>query len=211
MVATLIFTFVSAGILNFQMSFKDVCTKDAQFGFTCPGHNTFFTSAVFWGTLSPKRLFGPGRRYNMMLLGFPIGIMLPLGEFSCASGCFKLTPSPLASPKKIPKIGIIATNPSRHDPVSPHVLPMPVIALTSSAQAQLYGVRLIIWATSGRMSQWSGSPGNISDENTPVSGQNTTLSLLLPSPPVLLSLLSSFSSPYNSLPVVFLSSGGETL
>jgi OPT family oligopeptide transporter len=77
MVATLIFTFVSAGILNFQMSFKDVCTKNAQFGFTCPGHNTFFTSAVFWGTLSPKRLFGPGRRYNMMLLGFPIGIMIP--------------------------------------------------------------------------------------------------------------------------------------
>jgi OPT family oligopeptide transporter len=40
MVATLIFTFVSSGILNFQMSFKDVCTPKAQFGFTCPGHNT---------------------------------------------------------------------------------------------------------------------------------------------------------------------------
>jgi OPT family oligopeptide transporter len=79
-VATLIFTFVSAGILNFQMSFKDVCTKNAAFGFTCPGHNTFFTSAVFWGTLSPKRLFGPGRRYNLMLLGFPVGIMLPISE-----------------------------------------------------------------------------------------------------------------------------------
>ena len=36
-VATLIFTFISAGILNFQMSFKDVCTSKAAFGFTCPG------------------------------------------------------------------------------------------------------------------------------------------------------------------------------
>lgn len=80
MVATLIFTFVSAGILNFQMSFKDVCTPTAQFGFTCPGHNTFFTSAIFWGTLSPKRLFGPGRRYNLMLLGFPVGIIIPMSE-----------------------------------------------------------------------------------------------------------------------------------
>jgi hypothetical protein len=87
MTATVIFTFVSAGILNFQMSFKDVCTADAAFGFTCPGHNTFFTSAVFWGTLSPKRLFGPGRRYNMMLLGFPIGIMMPLGESPACPSC----------------------------------------------------------------------------------------------------------------------------
>lgn len=85
MVATLIFTFVSAGILNFQMSFKDVCTAKAAFGFTCPGHNTFFTSAVFWGTLSPNRLFGPGRRYNMMLLGFPIGILVPIGELLLSS------------------------------------------------------------------------------------------------------------------------------
>ena len=118
MVATLIFTFVSAGILNFQMSFKDVCTKNAQFGFTCPGHNTFFTSAVFWGTLSPKRLFGPGRRYNLMLLGFPIGIMLPIGEFPHALRCSRLTLSPLSSPKEVPQVRATTTDPPRHDSVS---------------------------------------------------------------------------------------------
>ena len=81
MVATLINCFISAALLNFQMSFKDVCTADAAFSFSCPGQNTFFTSAVFWGTLSPKRLFGPGRRYNLMLLGFPIGFALPFVHY----------------------------------------------------------------------------------------------------------------------------------
>ena len=77
MVATLIYCFISTALLNFQMSFKGICTAKAQFSLSCPGQNTFFTSAVFWGTLSPKRLFGPGRRYNIMLLGFPIGFILP--------------------------------------------------------------------------------------------------------------------------------------
>jgi hypothetical protein len=41
---------------------------------SCPGANTFFTSAVFWGTLGPARLFGKGGRYSLMLLGFPVGL-----------------------------------------------------------------------------------------------------------------------------------------
>ncbi|KAK4688058.1 hypothetical protein P7C73_g2058, partial [Tremellales sp. Uapishka_1] len=77
MLATLISTFVCVGIFNFQLSFKNVCTADATFGFTCPGQNTFFTAAVFWGTLSAKRLFGSGRRYNSLLIGFPVGAVLP--------------------------------------------------------------------------------------------------------------------------------------
>jgi hypothetical protein len=81
-VATLVNTFVAASIFNFQMSFPNVCTKDAAFRFICPGQTTFFTGAVFWGTLGPKHLFGAGKRYNLLLLGFPVGVMIPIGKFS---------------------------------------------------------------------------------------------------------------------------------
>jgi hypothetical protein len=146
----------------------------------------------------------------MMLLGFPIGIMLPLGEFSCPFGYFRLTFSPLASTTKIPKIGIITPNSSRHDPVSLQVISITRATLKSAGQVQRSGEVPTTLGTSSPTYPLSGSPGNTSDESTPVSGQNTTLSLLPPSPPVLLSLLSSSSSLYNFLPVVYLSTGGET-
>jgi OPT family oligopeptide transporter len=81
MIATFVSSVVCTAIFNFQMGFKDVCTPDAAFGFSCPGNTTFFTAAVFWGTLSPKRLFGPDGRYNALLIGFPVGLLLPFGEF----------------------------------------------------------------------------------------------------------------------------------
>lgn len=59
-------------------SVKNVCTPEAAFRFSCPNQRTFFTSAVFWGTLSPKRLFCSGCRYNWMLIGFPLGVILVL-------------------------------------------------------------------------------------------------------------------------------------
>lgn len=80
MVATVVSTFVCTAVFNFQMGFRNVCTPEADFGFSCPGHNTFFTAAVFWGTLGPQKLFGPGQRYNLLLLGFPVGLALPFSE-----------------------------------------------------------------------------------------------------------------------------------
>ena len=79
LVATLIYCLVSAAVFNFALGFKDVCTPDATFKFTCPNQRTFYSAAVFWGTISPKRLFGRGKRYNMMLLGFPLGFGLVVG------------------------------------------------------------------------------------------------------------------------------------
>lgn len=76
LVATLIYCLVSASVFNFALGFKDVCTAEATFKFTCPNQRTFYTAAVFWGTISPKRLFGSGKRYNLMLLGFPLGFLL---------------------------------------------------------------------------------------------------------------------------------------
>jgi len=81
MVATFVSTFICTAIFNFQMDFANVCTADATFSFTCPGQNTFFTAAVFWGTLSPNRLFGAGKRYNWLLIGFPLGVIVVLSEF----------------------------------------------------------------------------------------------------------------------------------
>lgn len=51
-----------------------VCTPDAPFRFTCPNVNSFFTAAVIWGTIGPKKVFGVGGIYSLTLLGFPAGI-----------------------------------------------------------------------------------------------------------------------------------------
>ena len=85
LVAAFIYSMVSAAIFNFAMGFRDACTEDAAFRFACPNQRTFFTASVFWGTISPNRLFGKGRRYNLMLLGFPLGVSLVLGEFGSKS------------------------------------------------------------------------------------------------------------------------------
>ncbi|OAA64789.1 Oligopeptide transporter OPT superfamily [Cordyceps fumosorosea ARSEF 2679] len=78
MVPSLITTFVYVGIVQFQVNLKDVCTANAPFRFTCPGINTFFTAAVMWGTVGPKRLWGVGGTYTVTLLGFPLGVAIVL-------------------------------------------------------------------------------------------------------------------------------------
>lgn len=78
MVPTLATTFVAVGVLTYQIHIKDVCTADAPFRFLCPGETTFFTAAVLWGTVGPKRLWGVGGEYNVTLLGFPLGIIVVL-------------------------------------------------------------------------------------------------------------------------------------
>lgn len=80
-VATLVSTFVCTSLFNFQMSFRDVCTPKAAFHFSCPGEHTFFTAAVFWGTIGPKRLFGNNGNYRYLLIGFPVGLLLPVLTF----------------------------------------------------------------------------------------------------------------------------------
>lgn len=76
--ATVIYALVSAMSYNFIMSIKNVCTRHAAFHFSCPSQTGFYTVTLFWGVLSPKKLFGPGQKYNMMLLGFPLGLILVL-------------------------------------------------------------------------------------------------------------------------------------
>jgi OPT family small oligopeptide transporter len=75
-IATTLFALVSALQFNFIMGIRDVCTAHAPFRLTCPYQKSFHTVTIFWGVISPKRLFGPGQRYNMLLLGFPVGFLI---------------------------------------------------------------------------------------------------------------------------------------
>jgi len=79
MFATLVSSFVSTAILNYQMTkIPGVCTPTQKNHFTCPNTNTGFTSVVFWGTLGPKRMFGAGAIYNGLLWFFLAGALLPI-------------------------------------------------------------------------------------------------------------------------------------
>ncbi|KAL1408600.1 hypothetical protein Q8F55_005413 [Vanrija albida] len=78
LIPTIVCSLLQAGIFDFVMGFKNVCTNEASFGMSCPGVNTFFTAAVFYGTLGPKRVFGTGGRYTCLLIGFPVGFLMVL-------------------------------------------------------------------------------------------------------------------------------------
>ncbi|KAI1452673.1 OPT-domain-containing protein [Annulohypoxylon moriforme] len=79
MMGTLVSTFVSVGVLNFQINqIPNVCTVNAPNRFTCPGINTFFTASVLWGTVGPIKVFGRGGMYTWLLAGFPIGFVVPI-------------------------------------------------------------------------------------------------------------------------------------
>ena len=77
-VATILSTFVCTGVLDFQLRIKGVCSAEAPDSFYCPNINTFFTAAVMWGTIGPKRVFGKDGQYSLLLLGFPIGVVVPI-------------------------------------------------------------------------------------------------------------------------------------
>jgi OPT family oligopeptide transporter len=76
MVPTLVSTFISVAVLQYQVHIEHICTPKAPFRFTCPGVNTFFTAAVFWGTVGPRKIWGVGGQYVSTLIGFPLGVVL---------------------------------------------------------------------------------------------------------------------------------------
>jgi len=78
MIATVVSSLVCTGVLNFQMNqIEGVCTSTQKDHYTCPSINIFFTAAVLWGTIGPKKVFGKGGQYKVLLVGFPIGFILP--------------------------------------------------------------------------------------------------------------------------------------
>ena len=78
-VATVVSTCVAMAILNWQATgIKDVCTPQAQAKFYCPGHSTFFTASVIWGTLGPSKMYGKDGPYFVLVFGFLVGTFLPI-------------------------------------------------------------------------------------------------------------------------------------
>ena len=72
-------TLVSIGVNAWQnANIKDICQPQQKDGFTCPGTNSFFTGAVIWGVVGPRRLFGNGGLYNPLQWGFLVGALLPI-------------------------------------------------------------------------------------------------------------------------------------
>ncbi len=78
-VATVFSTFIYTALLNYQMNeIPNVCTKDAPNGMSCPTIHTFFTASVLWGTLGPKKMFGVGGQYTVLMAAWPIGALIPV-------------------------------------------------------------------------------------------------------------------------------------
>ena len=77
--ATTFSTFIFTGMLNFVMNdIPGFCTSEAKWKLTCPGINTFFTSAIFWGLMGARRMFKKGGLYPWIVAGFPVGVLVPL-------------------------------------------------------------------------------------------------------------------------------------
>lgn len=66
---------------NWLMDIPNVCTDDAPFRLICPAGQSDYSNFVFWGTIGAPRLFGPGKRYTALLVGFPLGVAIPVVFF----------------------------------------------------------------------------------------------------------------------------------
>lgn len=77
--ATVWSCFVSIAVNSWQLThIKDLCQRGQANGFTCPGNHSFFSSAVIWGAIGPKRMFGTSGFYHQLGWGFLIGLCFPI-------------------------------------------------------------------------------------------------------------------------------------
>lgn len=78
--ATLLSTLVCTGVQVYQMNkIPNVCDEiDAPMKLFCWNVDVIFTSSVFWGTIGPRRIWGPGGLYTATLVGFPLGVVTVL-------------------------------------------------------------------------------------------------------------------------------------
>ncbi|KAK7420741.1 hypothetical protein QQX98_002543 [Neonectria punicea] len=78
-VATIVSAFVCTGVMNFQITrIPDICETDQKDKFSCPGVESYFTAAVLFGSLAPRKVFGEGAQYTAMLASFPVGLAFPV-------------------------------------------------------------------------------------------------------------------------------------
>ncbi|KAH6989810.1 OPT oligopeptide transporter protein-domain-containing protein [Ilyonectria sp. MPI-CAGE-AT-0026] len=78
-VATVVSAIVCTGVMNFQItSIPDICETNQKDKFSCPGVESYFTAAVLFGSLAPRKVFGAGAQYTAMLAAFPVGLAFPI-------------------------------------------------------------------------------------------------------------------------------------
>ncbi|KAM0426479.1 hypothetical protein ACHAPT_008170 [Fusarium lateritium] len=78
-VATVVSAFVCTAVMNFQITgIPDICESNQKDKFTCPGVESYFTAAVLFGSLAPRKVFGSGAQYTVLLAAFPIGLAFPI-------------------------------------------------------------------------------------------------------------------------------------
>jgi len=78
-VATVWASFVSLAVVDWQIkNISDLCSPRNDQHFTCPGYNTFFSAAVIWGVIGPKRMYGQNGIYHACTYGFLAGAVAPI-------------------------------------------------------------------------------------------------------------------------------------
>jgi hypothetical protein len=78
-VATVLASFATLGVANFQMNSIDgICDTDVQLKWICSGANTQFSALLQWGLIGPRRLFAPGALYAGLPYAFIGGLLWPV-------------------------------------------------------------------------------------------------------------------------------------
>ncbi|KAE8259388.1 hypothetical protein A4X13_0g1043 [Tilletia indica] len=84
-VSTVIAVFVVLGVQSWTFdNVENVCTKQAQDNFICPGITVFGTASIIWGLIGPKLNFSPGQTYSQLLWFFLVGALLPIPTYFLA-------------------------------------------------------------------------------------------------------------------------------
>ncbi|PSK37590.1 OPT family small oligopeptide transporter [Candidozyma pseudohaemuli] len=75
MISSIIYSFVSVGVLNLAIdTIEDYCTSGQPQRFSCPNTTTFYSASVLWGVIGPKKVFG--HLYPVLQWCFLIGFLL---------------------------------------------------------------------------------------------------------------------------------------
>ncbi|KAH6991340.1 OPT oligopeptide transporter protein-domain-containing protein [Ilyonectria sp. MPI-CAGE-AT-0026] len=78
-VATVVASFVSLGLIQYQITSIDgICDSTKQQRWICSGVATNWTSAIVWGALGPRRIFGEASLYKFVPMGLLAGALWPL-------------------------------------------------------------------------------------------------------------------------------------
>lgn len=70
---------VAAANWSWLMALPKVCTPEAPFRLLCAAGQSDFSNFMVYGTMF-KKLFGHGGKFTVLFLGFPLGVLVPVGE-----------------------------------------------------------------------------------------------------------------------------------